>query len=308
MPKRNLLPKVFRQQRCAPQASSTTTQPRPQPTTPTTAHSVSPTHALVTTTVAPRNQALELAIKRHLDKIPDVEKEAFREAAKTMDEKGLLSMARSCDERHQQSSAFRPQAERLSKFLGLLNRFMEGVAIGIQSNPEISSLVVGAVRVVINVAVNFVTFFHKLTDMICQFENYLSPLADYARASHDIELLQEAVATVYGDLLEFCGKAHRVFVDASGCKRKWTSLRVFLRQQWEPFESEFGSMKANLEHHLGVLQHSAQASLLNFAREAEKSKFLPSNQAHHLCRESRSVCKGSLSFRKKLQELPVMCL
>jgi hypothetical protein len=264
---------------------------------------VSPAHAPATTTSAPRNQALELAIKRHLDKIPDVEKEAFREAAKTIDEKSLLSMARSCDERHQQSSAFRPQAERLSKFLGLLNRFMEGVAIGIQSNPEISSIVVGAVRVFINVAVNFVTFFHKLTDMICQFENYLSPLADYARASHDIESLQEAVATVYGDLLEFCGKAHRVFVDAGGCNRKWTSLRIFLRQQWEPFESEFGSMKANLEHHLGVLQHSAQASLLNFAREAEKSKFLLSNQAHHLCRESRSVCKGSFVLPQEIAEV-----
>jgi ankyrin repeat domain-containing protein 50 len=274
MARRNLLPKVFRLQRGTPQASSPTTQPKPRPTTPTTAHSVSPAHAPATTTAAPKNQGLELAIKRHLEKIPDAEKEAFREASKTMDEDNLLSMAQSCDESHQQSSAFRPQAERLSKFLELLNRFMDGVAIGIQSNPEISSIVVGAVRVVINVAVNFVTFFHKLTDMICQFENYLLPLADYARVSHDIPSLQEAVATVYGDLLDFCGKAHRVFIDTNGHKRKWTSLRIFLRQQWEPFELEFGSMKANLEHHLGVLQHSAQASLLNFTRKAENSKFL----------------------------------
>ena len=191
-----------------------------------------------------------------------------------MDEGNLLSMAKSCDESHQQSSAFRPQAERLSKFLEFLNRFMDGVVIGIQSNPEISCLVVGAVRVVINIAVNFVTFFHKLTDMICQFENYLLPLADYARASHDISSLQEVVAAVYGDLLGFCAKVHRVFIDTSGHKRKWTSLRIFLRQQWEPFELEFGSMKANLDHHLDVLQHSAQASLLNFTRESENSKSL----------------------------------
>ena len=219
-----------------------------------------------------------------------------------MDEKSLLSMARSCDERHQQSSAFRPQAERLSKFLGFLNRFMEGVVIGIQSNPEISSIVVGAVRVVINVAVNFVTFFHKLTDMICQFENYLSPLADYARASHDIELLQEAVVTVYGDLLEFCGKAHRIFVDARGCKRKWTSLRVFLRQQWEPFEAEFGSMKANLEDHLDVLQHSAQASLLNFTGETEKSKFLLSNQAYHFVQRKPQRAQGFIVLPQEIAE------
>jgi hypothetical protein len=246
----------------------------------------------VTTTVAPRNTALELAIKRHLEKIPDAEKEAFREGAKTMDEKNLLSMAQSCDERHQQSSTFRPQAERLSKFLGLLNRFMDGVAIGIQSNPEISSIVVGAVRVVINLAVNFVTFFHKLTDMICHFEKYLTLLADFARGAHDINLLQEAVATVYGDLLEFCGKARRVFVDASARKRKWASLRVFLRQQWEPFELEFGSIKENLHDHIELLQLSAHASSFNFARKADKSKALLFTQVCHLCKQSRSGCKG----------------
>jgi ankyrin repeat domain-containing protein 50 len=190
-----------------------------------------------------------------------------------MSENTLLSRAQSLDEQHRQSSSFRPQAERLSKFLEFLNRFMGGVSAAIQSNPEISSIVVGAVRIVIDIAVQFVTFFHKLTDMICHFENYLAPLAEYSRSSPDMDSLQEAVAAVYGDLLEFCGKARRVFVDDRGRKRQWASLRVFLRVQWEPFESEFGSVKASLERHLGVLQHSAQASLLNFSRETANSKF-----------------------------------
>ncbi|OCK94501.1 uncharacterized protein K441DRAFT_636242, partial [Cenococcum geophilum 1.58] len=148
---------------------------------------------------------------------------------------------------------------------------MGGVAIGIQSNPETSCIVVGAVRVVLDIAINFVCFFKKLTDMICEFEDYLAPLADYATASHDIESLQEMVAMVYGDLIEFCRKAYTIFMNAHGHRRKLTSFRVFFRHQWVPFESEFGSMKAKLDHHLGVLQHSAQASLLNFSREADKS-------------------------------------
>lgn len=149
---------------------------------------------------------------------------------------------------------------------------MRAFAVGMTSYPEISSLVFGAVCVVLDITINFATFFDKLTDMICQFENYLAPLAEYATASLDMESLVEAVATVYGDLIEFCRKAHAIFVDARGRKRKLTSLRLFLRQQWVPFESEFDSMKANLDHHLGVLQHSAQALSLNISLEAEKSK------------------------------------
>jgi hypothetical protein len=95
---------------------------------------------------------------------------------------------------------------------------MDGVAISIQLNSEILSIVVGAVRIIINLAVNFVTFFYKLTDMICHFEKYLILLVDFARAAYDIKLLQEVVALVYGNLLEICGKARRVFIDASARK------------------------------------------------------------------------------------------
>jgi len=270
----NLLSKGFRRQPGTPQVSSKPTETSLPPTSPKNASSVSPVQAPATIAAAPRNLALELAIQRHLDEIPDGEKEAFRAAEKRMDENNLLSKARCLDEQHRQSSLFRPQADRLAKFLDFFNRFMGGVAIGIQSNPEISSLVVGAVRVVIDVALHFVTFFHKLTDMICQFEKYLAPLGDYAKASHNMVSLQDAVATVYGDLLKFCRKTHRIFVDAHGHKRKLTSVRIFLREQWEPFETEFGSIKANLESHLHVLQHAALASSLKMSREVERSTYL----------------------------------
>jgi hypothetical protein len=37
----------------------------------------------------------------------------------------------------------------------MVEQFMRGVAIGIQSNPEISSVVVGAIRIVIDVRGSF---------------------------------------------------------------------------------------------------------------------------------------------------------
>lgn len=146
---------------------------------------------------------------------------------------------------------------------------MGGVAIGAQSNPDISCIVVGAVRVVIDLAVQFMTFFEKLTDMLGRFEDWLAPLAEYSKASRDVDLIHETVAKVYGDLLHFCSGARRVFLGSDGNPRPRTSLRIFLRVQWEPFETSFGSIERELEHHLNVVRHSVQAIQLNDSRRAE---------------------------------------
>jgi ankyrin repeat domain-containing protein 50 len=225
-----------------------------------------------TTAAIAGNEALALAIQRHLDTITGAEKEAFREARKTINEDNLLLKARECDNAHQQRSLFRPQAERLARFLKLLDRFMGGIAIGIQAYPEISSLVVGAVRIVIDLAIDFMDFFSKLADMLCQFEDYLQPLADVAKASQDSMLVQKTAANIYGDLLEFCQKARRVFVDTNGNPRKWTSWRLFMRQQWEPFETGFGSIKKNMQHHLDVLRLAGQALQLHNDRDATQER------------------------------------
>lgn len=148
---------------------------------------------------------------------------------------------------------------------------MGGVAIGIQASPEISSLVVGAVRIVIDLALKFATFFSRLADMVCAFEDFLGPLREYAQAA-DIELVEKTLVYVYANILIFGWKARRVFVDANGNQRRWTSLRAFMRQQWETFEMEYVSIKEDLQHQLSVLQHSVQALHFNASREAEQTR------------------------------------
>jgi len=106
--------------------------------------------------------------------------------------------------------------------------------------------------------------------------------------------VQETVADVYGDLLDFCKKARRVFVDAKGCPRKWTSLRLFLRQQWEPFETEFAPIKMNMQHHMDVLAHSVQALQLSESREAKQERHRLKLQEN-----SKSIEPSRLSFSRK---------
>jgi hypothetical protein len=226
-----------------------------------------------------RSPVLEKAIAIHLQKIPESERAAFKEASKVVHESDLLDAVRAYDATHMEGSSFRPHAERISKFLGLLNRFMGGVAIGIQASPEISSLVVGAVRIVIDLALNFTTFFSRLTEMICSFADYLGPLAEYAKAA-DTQLVEKSVLSAYANVLNFGWKARRVFVDVNGEHRRWASLRSFMRQHWETFESEFTSIKEDLQHHLDVLLHSVQARSFNDSRKVEQSQSAPPDNVY----------------------------
>jgi hypothetical protein len=214
---------------------------------------------------------LEKALAKTLEKLPQAEKIVFAQASKTIDERTLLSRVHTYDAAHKDDSSFRPHAERLSKFLGLLDRFMGGVTIGIQASPEISSLLVGSVRIVIDLALKFTMYFSKLTDMICAFENYLGPLVEYAKAA-DIDLVESTVVNAYANVLSFGWKARRVFIDANGGQRKWTSLRAFMRQHWATFESEFATIKEDLQHHLDVLLHSVQSLHFDFSRKVEQAR------------------------------------
>jgi hypothetical protein len=163
---------------------------------------------------------------------------------------------------------------------------MGGVAIGLQANPEVSALVVGAVRIVIDLALHFTTFFSRLTDMLCKFEDYLGPLAVYARAA-DSDLLEKAVIDAYVNLLDFGYKARRVFVGKNGELRRWTSLRTFMLQHWETFEHEFASINEDMQHHLNIILHSVQA--LHF------DEFKRNEQARQREEERRSIPKPTSS-------------
>lgn len=238
--------------------------------------------------VPKQNFALAAAIGKHLDSLPDVEKDIFRTAYRTIDEKTILDRISTYDGSHHDASSFRRYAPKLEAVLKLLDKFMAGISTAIQANPDPSAIVVGAVRVVLDVAIGFVEFFTKLADMIWRLGNFLKPLAEYAKAPPEQEVLQESLAAVYGDLLKFCSSANRVFTDQKGQKRKWTSFRIFWRVNWVPFEAEFGTIESNFKHHLDALLHSAAGVLLDTNFEAklqEKGIVLHSFMSDSTCAE-----------------------
>ncbi|KAF2994958.1 hypothetical protein E8E13_002790 [Curvularia kusanoi] len=258
-----------------PDSASPVVSPTPprgsSPAPPPPVSSPPASNAASPVTKTSKYSVLDKAFTKASEKVPETEKVAFVQASKTIDEKNLLTRVRAYDAAHKDTSSFRPHADRLSKFLDLLNRFMGGVAIGIQASPEISSLVVGSVRIVIDLALRFSLYFVKLTNMICEFEEYLSLLEQYAKAA-DIAIVERTVVNAYATLIEFSWKARRLFIDAAGNERKRISFRVFMRQHWEPFESEFVTIKEDLQRHFNELSHCVQALHFDFARKAELAR------------------------------------
>src|SRR3954454_20007489 len=95
------------------------------PDKPTTVSTTAPAAAHTTTvitTTATGNRSLQLAIERHLNALPEADKEALRQASKQITNESLLSQVKAYDEDHKQVSQFRPHAEALSRFLSVLDR------------------------------------------------------------------------------------------------------------------------------------------------------------------------------------------
>ena len=107
-------------------SASTSRLPLPHAQQATIASSLSlptpaPSSGNSSTTITSRNAALEEALATFSKTIPDVEKATFEQASKTIDERALLSDVQAYDAAHKDDSCFRPHAERLTKFLSLLD-------------------------------------------------------------------------------------------------------------------------------------------------------------------------------------------
>jgi hypothetical protein len=204
---------------------------------------------------------LQNAIEKHAARLSEHERLSCIQAFRAIPEADLLQKITNCDRDHDEGSKFRHYADKLGSVFGVLDKFLKIISPTVSASPE-ATIAIGAIRAVLDIALNFLGFFGKLTSMICRLGDYLAPLAEYSKIPQDQATLVNSLSAVYGDFLVFCQKAHVVFVDERGRPRKMTAFRVFWRVQWMPFEMEFGSIEDDLRHHLQVLEHSSSTIVL----------------------------------------------
>ncbi|MCJ1348209.1 hypothetical protein MMC31_006440, partial [Peltigera leucophlebia] len=218
-----------------------------------------------------RNAAFAEALQQHLLKLSPIESATFRASHQSLTPENILLKVKAFDQAHNRGSASRKCAEKVDKSLRILNQFLASIAIAVQSNPEVSSLIVGGLRFIVDLAVNYVTFFMKLTDMIDELFGYLATLQEFDCGPDSSNLVRKTVGDVYGDLLDFCRQVRLLFVDKKGQPHRHVSVVLFLRVQWEPFEIRFGKVSSSFRYHLGVLDHSVQALQYNAIQDGNRA-------------------------------------
>lgn len=97
--------------------------------------------------------AFQEAWKQHWKDLSDEEKAAWSFETPLQVQKTTEEM----DKLHREHSIARRIASRALLFLQVVNSLMDGATIGIQAQPEVSSIVLGVIRVVINVCFFFLS-------------------------------------------------------------------------------------------------------------------------------------------------------
>lgn len=233
-----------------PRSGATSPQPAVTPIAPTTDVPLAITGT--------NNAAFDAAVEEFKQRLTDEERDAFCKANTGISAEQLFEQVAKLDAMDKKTKP-RKAMEDVSRFLRLLNQLVGGVSIGIQASPEISSLVIGGAKLIIDMAMNFVGFFQKLTSMINDLSGHLGHLEEFSRHK-DNQLIMESAKHVYGGLLEFYHYAYRVFRDKKGKTRSHLHLRSGIQAQWRPFEEDFGRIKSEIEEHLRKLQLSANIS------------------------------------------------
>ncbi|THX25812.1 hypothetical protein D6D11_10357, partial [Aureobasidium pullulans] len=274
---KSLLPGRGRAVSPRPPVASTSTSAPPQTSQLFPSSSVTPTVSIsgapppqqinspplpATSSPSSANPALLIAIQNHLNKLPEQDKERFRQASATITDENLVSNIRKLNDQHKSDSLFRRHADKLSKFLGLLDRLLGSVAIAIQADPGIASIPVGGVRLIVDLAKGFSEFFDKLVTLLDHISDLMMPLQEYVKSVH-IPVIASALTTIYGDLLDICKQTSDMFLDKEGNKKVFVTWKTLLRLQWEPFEKSFGEIEARMNHHRENLLHAAGATLLS---------------------------------------------
>ncbi|KAK2783534.1 hypothetical protein FQN53_009157 [Emmonsiellopsis sp. PD_33] len=240
----------------------TPVQPSPSQTVPASpSSSVATIYSHLSTGSTRKNEALKKAIEEHIKTLPEHDRRRFREASKRLDISDQMDDLVRLHKVREAQSTMASKAARVETFLKFLGRFMGGVAIGIQANPEMSAIIVGGLRVILDCAFQFIEYYTKLIDMIDKLAPYVKPLESYFANATQYPDIVDSTARVYGKLLQFCQEAHRVFVDDNGVQVK--TWRSFLRSQWKTFYDNFGSIREDIREATAVLTFTAHGVQLD---------------------------------------------
>ncbi|KAK3352765.1 hypothetical protein B0T25DRAFT_192337 [Lasiosphaeria hispida] len=153
-----------------------------------------------------------------------------------------------------QNSQFGSLLNRLSDFSDNLGCYFKAVDIFVQSNPETAAVVWGAIRLVLQLASNFGSFFNKLVEVLKQLGQKIPKYQEILQCSpKDVSVtFQQSLTGFYVDLLEFLTAVARVFRRKNGELKR--AMFVAIDVTFRPFDAQYGGFLDKIKNHCRVLE------------------------------------------------------
>ncbi|KAI1376305.1 hypothetical protein F4677DRAFT_419535 [Hypoxylon crocopeplum] len=166
--------------------------------------------------------------------------------------------------------------QRVERVSSALSPFFDVVNIFIQSNPEYSALVWGAIRLVFLLGSNYTSFLEKvlvmlekISDCLPAYEDYYQRLLDRKRrrsSSPDSDdrvdedrqepRVVKALGLVYTDIVMFCQRACKIFTTRQhGFRYKASTLTGMF---WKPFDLQFSALLERMDFHQSLFESEMQ--------------------------------------------------
>ncbi|PBK64521.1 hypothetical protein ARMSODRAFT_466001 [Armillaria solidipes] len=225
-----------------------------------------------------RNRAFELALQKHLDDLGVKPGLPWFQAS---DPQEIVDFIQGQQNTYQGSKLHRSVDYWNSKIIEPLRQFFTAVDQGVASHPEIGGIVWGYIRFIIETLSGHSRYFNKIVSVLEVISRDLHSYHQYATLLYrDSDVVQTALADVYGAILGVCKVVHRCFYGPGQISR--SSVHIFIRSlnPWitsklDAVIQKFKATTANLESKISLerqVREHEQRQSANEDREKAKNK------------------------------------
>ncbi|KAK8064358.1 hypothetical protein PG994_006996 [Apiospora phragmitis] len=135
-----------------------------------------------------------------------------------------------------------------------------------------AGMVLGGVSCVLSMSKRYVDYQEAILAFLVKACKNLGIIDRYKAVFPETEEMQLALMDVYGDIIQFCSQASKLFLDDKG-KNRMTAV-PFFKSQLKTFEAGFGELGKDFETHLGVFDRAVMLGLGKMATHLQKMQLM----------------------------------
>ncbi|KAK0185840.1 hypothetical protein F5146DRAFT_1227501 [Armillaria mellea] len=223
------------------------------------------------------NKAFELALQKHLNNLGF--KPTWFQAS---DPQEIVDFIQGQQNTYQKTSKLHQSVDYWnSKIIGPLRQFFTAIDQGVSSHPEFGGIVWGCIRFIIETLSSHTRYFNKIIKVLEDISQGLHSYHQYATLLYwDSNMVQTALADVYGAILSVCQVVHHCFYEDGQIPRKSRDLFLRSLNPWNTPEldtaiQKFKATTANLDSNVNLerqIREHNQRQNANEDREEAKNR------------------------------------